>query len=849
MKQYLRFTLLLLLSFVLGGGYSLAQDETIVFFDQGYSNGKTLTSETTNGTNCKITYAKGSGNAPAYYDSGSAVRIYKGGSFTVSSDTKKIAKLLLTFSENYKPADATVANSGTLDITSSPQVWTSDESGTSSVTFTCNNSTYSNLNTNKSPQWRLQKVAVTYAADDGKTATTTTITGITAGSTKTIAMYEELSAAATVTAGEATLSDAEVTYKSSNETVATVDTDGNVKTQTPGKATITASYAGDDTYSPSSASFTLVIKAGPESIMDMQNEIDKNPTEEIAADLTFKDIYVTGVNGKNAYISDGERGMLIYTDGHGLTKGDVLNGTVENATLCMYKDGYEITNFSSEKLTITTTELTPAETTISSIGKTNIGKYVTVKNLTYSSSAKTFTDTDGKSIAYYDGLNTSVTLIDKNKYDVTGVVSYNTNLQLLPTEVTALNKEASLKTDTDPQTTLNIGATDTYTLTYDGDGTVSVESSATGVATAAYDTDTKTVTVTAVAKGTTTITISATEGEYYGIPTPVTYTLEVNDPTELTETFYASDEDIDGKGVSSSGGSFTVDRDNVTLATDKAYKNKSDNHIKFYGSCSITVTAKEGYAITGIEMTASSSTYARTWNDQDGKELTINDTKVTWTGVLPSIVIRNTTGSQARIYTIKVDYIKLSETGKTVTIGETGKGTYCATTNCIVGDGTVTKYITGTEENGTTLTEADAAVLADGEGVLLNGKAGDYKVYTHAKLAPTKNGDNKLVGCSADTSVPEGAYVMQNQDGNVAFYIVNASAPITCPAGKAYLTGLSSEAKALFFNDSEATGINATAADGEGAEQDIYTLSGVKVSKANLTKGIYIMNGKKFIVK
>ena len=125
----------------------------------------------------------------------------------------------------------------------------------------------------------------------------------------------------------------------------------------------------------------------------------------------------------------------------------------------------------------------------------------------------------------------------------------------------------------------------------------------------------------------------------------MTYTLEVNDPTELTETFNASDEDIDGKGVSGSGGSFTADRDNVTLATDKAYKKTSDSHIKFYNGCSITVTAKEGYAITGIEMTAVSNTYARTWNDQDGKELTINDTKVTWTGVQPSIVIKNTHGS------------------------------------------------------------------------------------------------------------------------------------------------------------------------------------------------------------
>ncbi len=840
MKQHLRFTLLFLLTFMLGGGYSLAQDETIDLSAQGYENTQVLTSVTTNGTDCKITYTSGS-NKTQYYTSGTAVRIYGGGSFTVSSDTKKITKLQLTYNGNYKPTDTTVASNGTLDVSASPQVWTSDnESGVSSVTFT---------RPSGSGHWRLQKVAVTYAAEDGRTATAISFTGITTGETKTVEIYDNLSAAATVTAGENTVAEAEVTYSSSNTAIATVEEDGTIRTQSPGKAVITASYAGDDTYSPSSASFTLVIKASPTSIMDMQGEIDKNPTENLTADLTFKDVYVTGVNGNSAYISDGNYGMLIYTADHGLTKGNVLNGKVENANLCLYFGAYEITDFSSTNLTITTTELTPVETTISSITKSNIGKYVTVKSLTYNEEAKTFTDTDGNSITYYDGLGTEVSLIDGNKYDITGVVGYHDGLQFMPTEAIALAKTATLTTGTTPQTTLNIDGTDTYTLTYNGDGTVSVESSDTKVATATYDESAKTVTVTAVGKGTTTITISATEGENYGIPTPVTYTLEINDASELTETFKYSDEDIKGQGASGGNGkgAFSAERENLTFATTDGNGNTS--YLQIYGGASITITAKEGYAITGIKLTATNDTYARTWNDQDGEDLTCKGTVVTWTGVLPSVVIRNTSGSQARLITIKVDYIKLTDTGNTVTIGETGKGTYCATANCIVGDGTVTKYITGTESNGTTLTETDAAVLAEGEGVLLNGKAGDYKVYTHSKLAPAKSEDNKLVGCSTATTVPTDAYVMQNQGGNVAFYIVSATDPITCPAGKAYLTGLASGAKALFFNDSEVTGINQAEANSEETTGDIYTMSGVKVNKANLTKGIYIMNGKKFIVK
>ncbi len=840
MKQYLRFTLLFLLTFMLGRGYSLAQDETIDLSQQEYKNQQELTSVTTNGTDCKITYTSGS-NKTQYYTTGTAVRIYGGGSFTVSSDTKKITKLQLTYNGNYKPTDTTVASNGTLDVSASPQVWTSDnESGVSSVTFT---------RPSASGHWRLQKVAVTYAADDGRTATTTSFTGITTGETKTVSMNDQLSAAATVKAGETTISGAAVTYSSSNTAIATVEADGTIKTQSPGKAVITASYAGNNTYSPSSASFNLVIKASSTSIMDMQSKIDKNPSENILADLTFKDVYVTGVNEKSAYISDGNYGMLIYTADHGLSKGDVLNGTVENATLCLYNGAYEITDFSSTNLTITTTELTPAETTISSITKSNIGKYVTVKSLTYDASEATFTDADGNSIAYYDGLSTSVELISGNKYDITGVVGYHDVHQLMPTEATALSKTATLKTDTDPQTSLNVNATDSYTITYEGDGTVSVISSNTDVATAAYNDDTKTVTITGVAKGEATITISATAGESYGIPTPIYYDLNVIFADEMTETFEYSDEDIKGHGKSGGKGegAFSAERENITFATTDGNGNTS--YLQIYGNASITLTAKEGFAICGVKLTANTAKNIKTWKDQDDKSLTTSGAEATWSGIGTSVVINNTATSQAQLTSIEVSYLKLTDSGKTVTIGEDGKATYCAEANCIVGDGTVTKYITGTESNGTTLTEKDAQVVAAGEGVLLNGKAGDYKVYTHSLLEAAKNADNKLVGCTETTTVPAGAYVMQKQNNCVAFYLVAESTTITCPAGKAYLSALSSDAKALFFVDGETTGIDSAEISSEETTGDIYTLSGVKVNKADLTKGIYIVNGKKYIVK
>lgn len=71
---------------------------------------------------------------------------------------------------------------------------------------------------------------------------------------------------ATYTLGEAfsaptftTVSDGEVTYRSSNTDVATVDNSGNITAVAAGTTTITASVGVTDTYKPGSASYTLTV--------------------------------------------------------------------------------------------------------------------------------------------------------------------------------------------------------------------------------------------------------------------------------------------------------------------------------------------------------------------------------------------------------------------------------------------------------------------------------------------------------------------------------------------------------------------------------------------------------------
>jgi hypothetical protein len=128
--------------------------------------------------------------------------------------------------------------------------------------------------------------------------------------------------------------------------------------------------------------------------------------------------------------------------------------------------------------------------------------------------------------------------------------------------------------------------------------------------------------------------------------------------------------------------------------------------------------------------------------------------------------------------------------------------------------------------------------IAANTPVILEGEAGEYELtIVESGNAPTAN-DLKI----SDGKKKGGANVFGLANGNkgVGFYVVSSS--VTIPAGKGYLEA---SANAREFIPFGTTGINAVAA----AEQDdvLYNLAGQRVVKAQ--KGLYIVNGKKVLVK
>lgn len=127
-----------------GGDDPEVESEILDFTAQGYSNEQVV--ESLSATYSSVSLDKGTNNnAPKYYTSGTAVRCYGGNTFTISSTSKTIKRIELTFGSS-DGSNAITTNVGTY----SSGTWTGSAS---SITFTIGGT---------SGNRRIQKITVYY---------------------------------------------------------------------------------------------------------------------------------------------------------------------------------------------------------------------------------------------------------------------------------------------------------------------------------------------------------------------------------------------------------------------------------------------------------------------------------------------------------------------------------------------------------------------------------------------------------------------------------------------------------------------------------------------------------------
>lgn len=147
-----------------------------------------------------------------------------------------------------------------------------------------------------------------------------------------------------------------------------------------------------------------------------------------------------------------------------------------------------------------------------------------------------------------------------------------------------------------------------------------------------------------------------------------------------------------------------------------------------------------------------------------------------------------------------------------------------------------------------TTTEIEDSIVTKGQGVVLKSLTSGNIVMT--KVASGSSDDysgNSLTGTGVAITNPGNAYVLNYKPSSgVGFYKLSSTG--TIGANKAYLVSDNAAARAFFAFDTDATtGIDKVNALDSEKEVKAFDLQGRRV--ANPAKGIYIVNGKKVIMK
>lgn len=146
-----------------------------------------------------------------------------------------------------------------------------------------------------------------------------------------------------------------------------------------------------------------------------------------------------------------------------------------------------------------------------------------------------------------------------------------------------------------------------------------------------------------------------------------------------------------------------------------------------------------------------------------------------------------------------------------------------------------------------TLSPLNGALAAKQGAIVSKATTGDIYAYVSTEATDSRN--NQLVGSGdATKDLTDGNYYIFNKQGEEAvFSPLKESASTTLAANKAVLKTATPSGQALTLDFGSVTGIN-TVTTAMPATNATFDLSGRKVS-GKLPAGLYIKNGKKFIIK
>ncbi|MCM1109169.1 MAG: chitobiase/beta-hexosaminidase C-terminal domain-containing protein [Clostridium sp.] len=837
---------MLLAACVCGLGAKAEVTETFTFSTMGYTNAADVTDVVSG--EVKLVFAKGSNkdNSPKYYATGTGIRFYGGNTLTVSvPEGGMITSVAFSFASgaSYAPSANPAASGNYANNT-----WTGNAE--TSIEFT---------RPSGSGHWRIQKVAVTYAepAMGGVAAPEISLPTETYRGEQTVTITAEEGAKVYYT-----LDGTDPTTESNEYTAPFALTETTTVKAIAVKGGETSRVATSViTIMPEVANIAAFIEAGTKAV------------------LTLADAVVTAKNASNVYIQDATGALVIYGSVPTCQIGDKVSGTIIGE-YSEYKDhAHQLLNGDFTNAVFTAGgELAPAEVTLAEL-IANAEAYhmhlVTVKGCTYANMEITQGE---ETVKFYDSLKMlSSGYTWPVSFDFTGIfLNYQTNTpELIARSEEDIVNRSALESPTFKWSAANVDydlahpvALPTLTSTSDGKVTYSSSNEAVAIVNESGE-------VTVLGEGTTTITASVAATDTYAAAM-ASYTLKVSDSSAMGEAmaFVATMQKSGTQYALSTGSSkskvmdavevYTVNGKvvNADVTTLSWYVDKENGTIQTADGKYLTATSGK------TDLSVATASCKWTWDETDGIfKLGSRSFLVSEGTGFKNYAVSNANTANYSGYT---EMMSFADGHIRSGLTEDTWGTIClpnavaeadvkgATFYSVAGkteiDGVVTGIVLG----------EPATTLQAGVPYVFSAAATDLIAAYNGEAVETAAQANGLCGTlaaingekDADDTQLSGKYMLV---GNVwklcgkgcslaanRAYLDMEAVPAVEPAANAVVLSV------FFDNETGIQGVNAA-----DAAVDVYTVSGVRVRTSvsaaaateGLQKGLYIINGKKTLVK
>ena len=663
-----------------------------------------------------------------------------------------------------------------------------------------------------------------------------------------------------------------VTYTSNNETAATVDANGNVTVVGKGNTTIKASFEGNDEFEEGSASYYLVVKVKGEAGTDVFELVTS------ADDLT-----------------DGDQIIIVNE-----AKDQALSTTQNNNNRAATDVAPESDDIiiPSTTVQVITLEGEPGAWYF------NVGDGYLYAASTTGNQLKTHADADEKALVTTLNITDGVATVKFNQWD-TEEQKARTLLRFNPnnnnpvfscyaetaTTGTAVRIYKKPTSEVKQPAGLEYSATEfTYTIGGENEAfptlsnpnklTVTYTSSDENVATVGRD-----GVVTPNAAGTTVIKAQSEENDNFKAGS-ASYTLTVEE-VFVGKTY----ELVTNANVLKAGDNIIIvsPTNDYAISTNQQKNNRTGVAVTLNEDFTITSTADVAAIVLGGEKDAwtfetnggylyapATGNHLRTsaelpeaggeakitinaegnadveFNIEGQNMLRFNMNGTNENRLFSCYSATSSINTPVRIYREVSDEVE-------VEITEAGYATmYYGKKNLTVPAG-VTATTWTADKDGMKVSKTYKAndIVPAGEAVVLQGEAGIYSFAVAEKAAAEPDANNMLLGFddAAETVGPNASasylfYILStNKDGEeVGFYFKeDEGAAFVSAPHKAYLAVPADVAAGFYTFDGATDGINSVA-NVNAENNEVYSLSGVRMN-GKLQKGIYIVNGKKVVIK